>query len=106
MNQPSQSALSSEAREPASDNARPAASFKGSGGLQVAIWKNRSEQGFDNYSIRIERTYKEGQEGPFKTTSYFRDSDLLRVSKLIEQADAWIEAEKSKQRATSAARGA
>lgn len=94
-----------DAAESASENARPAASFKGSGGLQVAVWKNRSDQGFDNYSVRIERTYRDGQDGPFKTTSYLRDSDLLRAAKLMEDADYWIEADKSKHRVTTAGRG-
>lgn len=94
-----------EASESRTEHARPAQQFKGSGGIQVAVWKNKSEQGFDNYSIRIERTYRDGQDGPFKTTSYLRDSDLLRAAKLMEDADQWIEAEKLKQRASSASRG-
>lgn len=99
------SSNTSDPTESPSENTRPAASFKGSGGIQVAVWKNKSEQGFDNYSVRIERAYRDGQDGPFKTTPYLRDSDLLRAAKLVEEADYWIEADKSKQRSSAASRG-
>lgn len=77
-----------------SQAARPAAKFSGSGGLHVAVWKHKSEQGYDRYSVRIERTYKD-DEG-YKSTDYLRDGDLLRVQKLISQADDWIEQDKAK----------
>lgn len=76
---------------------RPAAKFTGSGGLSVAVWKQKSEQGFENYSVRIERSYK-GKDDQFHTTPYLRDSDLLRAEKLLQQADEWIEQDKGRQR--------
>jgi hypothetical protein len=82
---------------------RPVVSFQGSGGLQVAVWKNKSESGIDNYSVRIERSYKVGDT--FRSSGYLRDSDLLRAEKLLGQADAWIEQDKQKLRASGAARG-
>lgn len=75
---------------------RPAARFSGTGGLNVAVWKHKSEQGMDRYSIRIDRSYKD--DAGYKTTSYLRDGDLLRVQKLLSQADDWIEQEKIKHR--------
>lgn len=82
--------------------ARPIASFSGSGGLNVAVWKQKSENDFDHYSVRIDRSYKM-EDGTYKTTSYLRESDLLRAGKLLEQADEWIEQDRAKQRATNAA---
>lgn len=49
-------------------SSRPAAKFSGTGGLSVAVWKHKTEQGSDRYSIRIDRTYKD--EAGFKTTAY------------------------------------
>jgi hypothetical protein len=86
--------------ESASQASRPAASFGGSGGIKVAVWKNKSESGYDNYSVRIDRTYKD-DSGTFKTTQYLRDSDLLRTERLLQVADDWIEQDKAKQRGAS-----
>ena len=83
--------------------ARPIATFSGSGGLNVAVWKQKEkgENDFDHYSIRMDRSYKQ-DDGTYKTTSYLRESDLLRVGKLLEQADEWIEQDRAKQRVTNA----
>lgn len=83
-----------------SNSVRPIASFSGSGGLNVAVWKQKGENDFDHYSIRMDRSYKQ-DDGTYKTTSYLRESDLLRVGKLLEQADDWIEQDRAKQRATN-----
>lgn len=82
--------------EQAAAGTRPVAKFTGSGGLSVAIWKSKSEQGYDNYSIRLERNYKDGEE--FKSTSYLRSDDLLRAAQLLEDADRWVEQDKGRQR--------
>ncbi|HUP77208.1 MAG TPA: hypothetical protein VM260_01515 [Pirellula sp.] len=81
---------------------RPVVSFSGSGGLDVAVWKQKGESEFDHYSVRIDRSYKQ-EDGNYKTTSYLRESDLLRVGKLLEQADDWIEQDRAKQRSANAA---
>ena len=80
-------------------SSRPAAKFHGTGGINVAVWKHRTDQGIDRYSIRIDRTYKDGDE--FKTTQYLRDGDMLRVQKLLGQADDWIEQDKARHRASA-----
>ena len=81
---------------------RPVANFTGSGGIQVAVWKHKSANDHDVYSIRIERSYKD-DDGNYKSTAYLRDNDLLRVGKLLELADDWIEQDKSRQRPAAAA---
>ncbi|MFO0942306.1 MAG: hypothetical protein U0930_16330 [Pirellulales bacterium] len=86
--------------ETTGQSSRPAVSFSGSGGVKVAVWKHKTESGFDNYSVRLERTYKD-DSGNYKTTSYLRDSDLLRAERLLEIADDWIEQDKAKQRGQS-----
>lgn len=93
-----------EARE-SNAGTRPNATFTGTGGLSVSVWKKRTDgQNFDSYSIRIERTYKDDKSGEFKTTQYLRDSDLLRAAKLIEDADLWIEKDKGKNKGMNSAR--
>lgn len=75
---------------------RPIARFSGSGGINVAVWKHKTDKGFDNYSVRMERSYK--VDGKYESTQYLRDNDLLRAQKLLEQADEWIEQDKGRQR--------
>lgn len=88
--------MDKQEQQQANTGTRPVAKFSGSGGLNLAIWKSKSEQGYDNYSVRIERTYKDGDD--FKTTSYLRPEDLLRTSQLLTDADRWIEQDKGRQR--------
>ncbi len=83
---------------------RPVTSFRGSGGLNVAVWKHKAEDGPDRYSVNIERNYK-NREGEFESTTFLRDSDLLRTRKLLDQADAWIEQDKGQQRGSGVSRG-
>ena len=80
---------------------RPAARFTGSGNIQVAVWKHHSEEGADRYSIKIERSYKDGEE--YKSTQYLRAGDLLRVQQLMSKADDWIEQDKGRQTGVSEA---
>ncbi len=81
---------------------RPIISFSGSGNLNVAIWKNKSESGFDQYSVRLDKSYKDG-DGNYKTTSYLNADDLLRAAELYRQADQWIEQDRQRQRSSLAA---
>jgi len=74
---------------------RPTYSIRGSGGLMVAIWRDKSDGGDSNYSICADRSYQ-NSKGNFEITNYFRDEDLLRLSTLLEMADTWIEQDKSK----------
>ncbi len=81
---------------------RPIMSFGGSGGISVAIWKNKADGGSEHYSVRIERNFKD-ESGNFQSTQYLRAGDLLRTQSLLIQADAWIEQDRAKQRTTNAA---
>lgn len=82
------------------DTQRPAQKFSGSGGLTVAVWKHKQDEGPDNYSVKLERNYK--TDDGFKSTNYLRPSDLLRAGKLLDQADQWIEQDKGKGRGVTA----
>ena len=89
----------------ANENSRPVAKFSGSGGIHVAVWKNKSEQGHTYYAVKPERNYRD-DEGEFHSSSYLRDGDILRAVELLKQADQWIEQDKSKFRAAQREDGA
>jgi len=80
-----------------SAGSRPNAKFSGSGGLSAAVWKHKVEGGFDHYSIRMDRTFK-NDAGEYESTPYLREGDLLRAQKLLGQVDDWIEQDRAKNR--------
>lgn len=75
---------------------RPAVVFMGSGGLKVAVWKNKSESG-EFYSAKLERRYKDKGD-QWHSTESLRAEDLLRARELLAQADQWIEKDRHMQR--------
>ncbi|MFO0901198.1 MAG: hypothetical protein U0836_27545 [Pirellulales bacterium] len=95
MNQPAYDEDEAVHYEPETSK-RPAARFSGSGGLSVAIWKQQGEKG-PRYTVRLDRSYKNA-EGEYQSTPYLGERDLLRAGQLLQQADAWIEQERQKQR--------
>lgn len=88
---------STESAGTASAGARPIVKFNGSGGLNVAVWKHKSEGGADHYSIRMDRTFK-NDAGEYESTPYLREGDLLRAQKLLGQVDDWIEQDRARLR--------
>jgi hypothetical protein len=55
------------------------------GYLQVAIWRNTSEQGRNFYSVsKLKRTYKE--DGNYKETDSLSGTQLLQAARLLELA--------------------
>ena len=78
-------------------SSRPIVKFSGSGGLNLAVWKHKTEGGAEHYSIRMDRTFK-NDAGEYESTPYLREGDLLRAQKLLSQADDWIEQDRAKRR--------
>lgn len=104
MNEEHHEQAESEVPATEAGHQRPNARFSGSGGVSVAVWKSRNDDGRDRYSVRIDRSYKK-DDGTYKSTPYLNDSDLLRAQQLLGLADDWIEQDKAKSRAaTTAAR--
>jgi hypothetical protein len=95
--------MTEEAEETADEpeNKRPIQEFRGSGGIKVAVWKKKFEDGPDRYSILIDRVYRDSG-GEFRSTKYLDDRDLLRTAALLQEADNWIEKDKRRQRGTGA----
>ena len=74
---------------------RPVAAFR-QGGVEVSVWKNRTEQG-DLYNTTIRNSYKE-ESGEWKETKSFSPTDLAVLAQLSGQAFQAIGALKSQAR--------
>jgi len=95
----------SDAAGEGAGSTRPVAKFSGSGGLNAAVWKHKTENGAEHYSVRLDRTYK-NEAGEYESTAYLREGDLLRAQKLLGQVDDWIEQDRAKYRSSQRQSGA
>jgi hypothetical protein len=55
------------------------------GALTIAIWKNKSKEGYDYNTYTSQRSYKD-EKGLWQTTDSYRKSDLLKLARLYEKA--------------------
>jgi hypothetical protein len=74
---------------------QPVHKFRG-GGIELSIWENQGDKGLF-YSVTHRRSYKQGDE--WKESDSYGEDDLLRLGKLIDEADSWIVAHRRQQRA-------
>ncbi|MEP3477813.1 MAG: hypothetical protein ABJZ55_01060 [Fuerstiella sp.] len=75
---------------------KPVAKFEATGGLLVAVWKN-DNGGKVTYSSSIEKSYR-ADSGDYRNTQNLYGNDLLRLSRLLQLADDWIEEAKGRKR--------
>lgn len=54
------------------------------GALKAVIWRNQTNKGLQ-YSVNFAKTYQD-KEGKPKDTSYFSQSDLLKIAQLSAKA--------------------
>jgi hypothetical protein len=83
-----------------SDKAKQPVHKLRAGGIEVSIWENEGQKG-DFYTVSVRRSYKQGDE--WKDSDNYAEDDLLRLAKLIEEADSWIIAHRRQQRASKKA---
>jgi hypothetical protein len=76
------------------DKAKPAHKIR-SGALTVTVWKNDGDNG-PWYSVTPSRAYKQGDQ--WKDSDSFGQDDLLRLGKLLDQADSWIQSAEQAER--------
>ena len=57
------------------------------GVVKVSIWRNETEKGVF-YNTTLEKLYRKGKE--WKSTGSFSRDQLLVVSRLAQEANAWI----------------
>jgi hypothetical protein len=70
-----------------SDKRQPAHKIR-SGTLTLTIWKNDGEKG-PWYSVTPARSYKKGDQ--WQDSDSFGEDDLLRLRKMLDEADSWIQ---------------
>jgi hypothetical protein len=66
------------------------------GAIEVAIWRNESDNG-PWYSVTHRRNYKQGDQ--WKESDSYGQDDLLTLAKLIDLSHTWILVHKPQQRA-------
>ncbi|MEM9366404.1 MAG: hypothetical protein AAGD07_10445 [Planctomycetota bacterium] len=66
------------------DIKKPLDTLRLPGGMKATTWENTSEKGHTFTTTTITRTYKAGDE--FKDSTSFSHDELLKVSKIAEQA--------------------
>jgi hypothetical protein len=71
-----------------------------SGGIEISIWKHEGANGVW-YSITLRRSYKQAEA--WKESDSYAEDDLLRLAKLIDEADTWIVSQRQQQRAQKVA---
>ena len=67
----------------------PAMKFK-RGSIEAAVFEN-TKDGKTWHNVSISRRYKNAS-GEYRTASTYAYADLVQVSKIAEQAEAWISA--------------
>ena len=73
------------AKEEKKKNAAPVFHIKGSGGLDLAVWKNQGEKG-SFYSATVQRSYTTDNGKSWEKSDSFRAKDLLPMSEMFRQA--------------------
>lgn len=72
-----------------SEKQRPVKSFR-SGALQVAIWKQVTEDRQLFYNVTVERTFKDKKNNEFRKTNSLRENDLPKARVLLAKAYEFI----------------
>ena len=70
------------------------------GAIELAIWRNDGDKG-PFFSVTHRRSYKQGDE--WKDSDSYSEDDLLRLAKMLYEADTWIVCQRRQQRAQKAA---
>ncbi len=58
------------------------------GGVEVAVWENKSQEGNKFYNTTMERNYKDGEE--WKKTNSLRDNDLPKAILALQKAYEFV----------------
>lgn len=59
--------------------------------VKVAVFEFPTENGGPNFSVKLTRSFKRDEESDWETSDYLSAGDLLRASRLLEAADAFIQ---------------
>ena len=59
--------------------------------IKVAVFEFATSNGPPNYSVKLTRSFKRDEESEWETSDYLGAQDLLRASRLLEAADAFVQ---------------
>ena len=63
------------------------------GPIHAAVWRERIKRegrSWDDFSIRIQKVYRDPTDGQFRTTTYFRPDDLPKLALAANEAFAYV----------------
>lgn len=63
------------------------------GTIYAAVWRERVKRNgrsWDDFSIRIQKRYRDPADGQYKTTTYFRPDELPKVALVANEAFARV----------------
>lgn len=59
--------------------------------LTVAVFEFPTENGPPNFSVKLTRTFRRDENSAWENSEYLGGNDLLRASRLLEAADAFVQ---------------
>jgi len=71
-----------------SENSKPMKEFR-AGTVVVAIWAESTPvngRAVPQYSIRVQKRYRDDKDGQWKTTTYFRPDELPKLGLVVSRA--------------------
>ena len=63
------------------------------GSIHAAVWRERIRRegrSWDDFSIRIQKVYRDPTDGQYRTTTYFRPDDLPKLALAANEAFAYV----------------
>lgn len=68
------------------------------GAVSAAVWANRAKDGETFHTVTFERSYKDGEDGGFKTSgSYGLGNDLANLERCLFDVKVWNALQQQKQ---------
>ena len=63
--------------------------------VELAVWAKKNEDGYTNYSVSVQKSFRDKDSGEYISSHSFFPEELAIVSVLAQQAVAWIAEERS-----------
>jgi len=63
--------------------------------VEVCVWANEKDDGFVNYSITTQKSYRDKDDGEYRNTDFMFPEEAAVAATLIGQALGWISEQRS-----------
>lgn len=63
------------------------------GCVHASVWRERVKRngrGWDEFTVRIQKVYRDPTDGQFRTTTYFRPDELPKLALVANEAFAYV----------------